>query len=331
MRGAVIFREDFNGQHLNLNNWVIDVTATGGWHNEFQVYTNDLRNVYLKNGYLYLKPTLTIDSGHFTDYDLWHGTMDVKKTWGTCTNNGSNGCYRDSKNGLLPPTCSGKVQSKPTLKYGTVTIRAQIPRGDWLLPAMWLMPQKSVYGGWPKSGEIDMMEATCNEFMEYANGQKVGVQRVTGSFHMGPAYSADHHVTGAQYKKQGDWHGFHTYKLEWTPDHLILYVDDLIITRIDIPNGSNVWKHFNFHGNNPWTHGSKIAPFDQEFYLILYNSVGGATGIFGDSTKYAYPKPWKNNATNPQADFWNGKNHWLPTWHGDDVAMLIDYVEFRHL
>ncbi|ESO91049.1 hypothetical protein LOTGIDRAFT_163568 [Lottia gigantea] len=31
MRGAVIFREDFNGQHLNLNNWMIDVTATGDW------------------------------------------------------------------------------------------------------------------------------------------------------------------------------------------------------------------------------------------------------------------------------------------------------------
>ncbi|XP_050415451.1 beta-1,3-glucan-binding protein [Patella vulgata] len=333
MRGAVMFRDDFNGNHLNTNNWLIQVTATGEWHREFQVYTHDPQNVFLRNGHLYLKPTLTVDNPHFTENDLYHGILDVKKTWGVCTDNGFHGCYRNAKDGLLPPLLSGRVDSKPTLRYGTVTVRAQIPRGDWLWPAIWLMPKAQKYGYWPRSGEIDMMEASCNEVMHWTNGgQKIGVQRVTSSIHLGPDASGDRHITGAKYKTSGDWHGFHTYKLDWSPDHVILYVDDQMVTRVDVHSNTNMWQHLGFHGNNIWSGGSHLAPFDQEFYLILNVATGGAPGIFGENgVTYAYPKPWQNNAKDPMAQFWSNRNNWLPTWHGDDVAMIIDYVEFRHV
>ena len=53
---------------------------------------------------------------------------------------------------------SGKVTSKFHQKYGRVEIRAKHPGGRGLWPAIWMMPQYSVYGGWPASGEIDIFE-----------------------------------------------------------------------------------------------------------------------------------------------------------------------------
>ncbi|KAK6168499.1 hypothetical protein SNE40_021019 [Patella caerulea] len=332
MRGAVSFRDDFNGDKLDLNNWFVQVTAAGEWHTEFQVYTNDQRNLYVKNGHLYIKPTLTADSGHYSAKDLYSGILDVKNSWGVCTDAGFRGCLRDAKDGLLPPILSARIDSKPTLKYGQVTVRAQIPRGDWIWPAIWMMPRKNNYGLWPRSGEIDFMEAACNEHAVWNNGQKVGIQRVQSTLHFGPDLEHDHPVPNWKYKATGDWHGFHDYKLDWSPDHIILYVDGDVVTRMDIPDGSTVWDHYNLKGNNPWTHGTKIAPFDHEFYMILNVAVGGIYSMFGDyDTQYAYPKPWHNTDKDPLKNFWEARHNWLPTWHGDDVAMIVDYVEFRHM
>ncbi|XP_055958924.1 beta-1,3-glucan-binding protein [Patella vulgata] len=330
MRGVVMFREDFNGDQLDINNWLLAVTATDDYQVEFQAYTNDKRNVFVRNGYLYLKPTLTVDSGHFTEDDLQHGVMDLKKTWGVCTEGGNNGCYRDSKKDILPPTLSGRVLSKPNIKYGTITVRAQIPRGDWLWPAIWMMPSKPDYGWWPASGEIDFMEATCNQVMHDSNGKNVGVQRIFSTYHMAP--QGGNFAVGRTFTKDtGDWHGFHNYELEWSPDRLVIKVDGKWMNTIDVHDGSSIWDMFNLKGDNPWVNGTKIAPFDKEFYLILNVAVGGTTSMFSDSFTYPYTKPWKNSDARPMANFWAGRNLWLPSWHGDDVAMIIDYVEFRHM
>lgn len=47
-------------------------------------------------------------------------------------------------------------------KYGKVEVRAQLPKGDWLWPAIWLLPSDYAYGGWPASGEIDLLESRGN-------------------------------------------------------------------------------------------------------------------------------------------------------------------------
>ncbi|VDI15769.1 Hypothetical predicted protein, partial [Mytilus galloprovincialis] len=54
---------------------------------------------------------------------------------------------------------SGKVTTNAVITYGTVTVRAIIPKGDWLWPAIWMLPRDWHYGGWPRSGEIDIMES----------------------------------------------------------------------------------------------------------------------------------------------------------------------------
>lgn len=68
------------------------------------------------------------------------------------------------------------------------------------------------------------------------------------------------------------------------------------------PNGQSFWEWGNFskHGdiNNPWAAGSKMAPFDQDFYLVLNVAVGGINSYFpDDATNGVSAKPWKNDAS----------------------------------
>ncbi|CAG5117644.1 unnamed protein product, partial [Candidula unifasciata] len=102
IRGAAFFRDDFTT--FNKGNWNYEVSMYGGYNGEFQVYTNDPKNVFTRDGSLYIYPE------------------------------NLNGCTRDGHNGILPPVMSGKVKSVPVLKYGTLEVRARIPKGDWLWP-----------------------------------------------------------------------------------------------------------------------------------------------------------------------------------------------------
>lgn len=47
-------------------------------------------------------------------------------------------------------------------KYGRVVIRAKMPKGDWIWPAIWMLPKHAEYGSWPSSGEIDIVESRGN-------------------------------------------------------------------------------------------------------------------------------------------------------------------------
>ncbi|CAG5128872.1 unnamed protein product, partial [Candidula unifasciata] len=142
LRGAAYFRDDFNS--LSRSNWDIEVSMYGGWNGEFQVYTNDPKNVFTRGGgSLYLKPVSL------------HRHVSL---FGYCSEAAENGCTRRGSNGLLPPVMSGKVNSVPTMKYGVLEVRAKVPRGNWLWPAIWMLPKDSVYGSSPRSGEIDVME-----------------------------------------------------------------------------------------------------------------------------------------------------------------------------
>lgn len=65
---------------------------------------------------------------------------------------------------------------------------------------------------------------------------------------------------------------------------------------------------------------------DSQFQLLLNVAVGG-NKYFSDNLQYDTPKPWRNYSPHPMRDFWEKKSVWLPTWHGDNIALLVDYVE----
>ncbi|CAL1535494.1 unnamed protein product [Lymnaea stagnalis] len=320
---AVIFRDDFNT--YDHSKWTPEVSMYGGFNGEFQVYTNDPKNIFARNGHLLLMPTTTVSDSRFNENFLHSGHMDMRALFGTCTQDGNNGCVRNGGAEILPPVMSGKVYSVPTLRYGTVEIRAKIPRGDWLWPAIWMMPKTSHYGGWPRSGEIDIMESR-------GNAGDIGIGAVSSTLHWGPSPDQNRWSLTHGEKHAANWHNdFHTWRLEWTHDHILTFIDNQQIMSV-VPPAGGFWQRGGFGGNNLWASGSKMAPFDQDFYIMFNVAVGGTNGYFPDGNHYGgVSKPWQNGSPHPKTDFWNAHNAWLPTWQGDNAALIIDYVEFKSL
>jgi hypothetical protein len=110
-------------------------------------------------------------------------------------------------------------------------------------------------------------------------------------------------------------------------------VDDIETGTIQVDTG--FWARGKFGEsapgvNNPWKFGSKMAPFDQEFYLVINLAVGGIS-YFPDEAVNPSGKPWLNSSPKASTDFWNGRNAWLPTWGLNDTEsktanLQVDYV-----
>ena len=65
---------------------------------------------------------------------------------------------------VINPAMSARISTKNShhIQYGKVEIVAKLPTGDWLWPALWMLPVDNSYGPWPLSGEIDIMESRGN-------------------------------------------------------------------------------------------------------------------------------------------------------------------------
>uniref|UniRef100_A0A8W7Q572 GH16 domain-containing protein n=1 Tax=Anopheles coluzzii TaxID=1518534 RepID=A0A8W7Q572_ANOCL len=192
-----------------------------------------------------------------------------------------------------------------------------------------------------RSGEIDLLESRGNMDYRGSNGVHIGTEQFGSTLHFGPNPSLNGWESTVAYKNtaagQGWNTGFHNYQLTWTPDYIRFSVDNQVVTQIDA--GTGFWNRGNF-GNiapgteNPWIHGTRMAPFDQEFYIIMNLAVGGTNGYFPDvppASNGNRGKPWSNNSPTAARDFWNGRNSWLPTWRmtdnrGKDSSLQIDYV-----
>lgn len=170
-----------------------------------------------------------------------------------------------------------------------------ISQGDWIWPALWLMPQFAVYGGWPTSGEIDLMEMRGNRHL-YSGEINVGIEQAGSTMHFGPnsnwnAYPTAHNTRN---RIPGFSEGFHVYKLIWTPTMIQFQIDGSVVLTVDARSG--FWARGGFEASgldNPWVDGTIMAPFDQEFFIIMNNAVGG-TGYFADQfeNRSGYSKPW---------------------------------------
>jgi beta-glucanase (GH16 family) len=91
---------------------------------------------------------------------------------GSCTANQTSSAYNlecsilsnITSRAIIPPVRSARLTTQGTksIQYGRVEVTAKLPQGDWLWPAIWMMPEDSAYGPWPLSGEIDIMESRGN-------------------------------------------------------------------------------------------------------------------------------------------------------------------------
>ncbi|XP_066140780.1 beta-1,3-glucan-binding protein-like [Euwallacea fornicatus] len=324
----LIFEDDF--KLFDLSKWQHEITLAGGGNGEFQYYLNNRSNSYVENRQLHIRPTFLSDD--YGEEFLHSGILDL----GTqCTNNHSYGCRRvGSTKHILNPIKSARIRTIESFsfKYGTVVVRAKLPSGDWLWPAIWLLPTDSVYGNHPVSGEIDLLEGRGNANFFTPDGINMGTQQVESTLHWGTNYATNqyyrthftkHNVTG--YDRD-----FHVFKLVWNPDRLEFWVDDEEIGRVT-PPGGGFYEFAKFAGSgweNPWVNGTKMAPFDEKFHIIINLAIGGV-GYFPDGNVNPGGKPWNNTSPSAMAEFWEGREQWENSWKlgTNESHFVIDYIK----
>lgn len=140
---------------------------------------------------------------------------------GTCTGDGWMNCVSatNTTNGtIVNPVKSARLTTKKgaQIKYGRVEVVAKLPQGDWMWPAIWMLPENDVYGAWPRSGEIDILESRGNNYtyLDYSGGNNVA----SSALHWGPApkYDAYHKTLATKNANHAQWgDGFHTWGMEW--------------------------------------------------------------------------------------------------------------------
>ncbi|QPH38050.1 glycerophosphodiester phosphodiesterase family protein [Pedobacter endophyticus] len=207
--------DEFDDAGLPLSkNWSYDVGGKGWGNNELQYYTDaDTANAVVKKGNL---------------------NINVLKE------NKENNHYTSAR--LV-------TKNKFDFKYGRVEVRAMLPKGRGLWPAIWALPTEWKYGSWPKSGEIDIMEHVGYE-----------PDSVYGTVHT-ERFNHVIHTQVGKAVKINPYNSYHVYAIEWYEDRMDFFVDDE--------------KYFSFKNTGK---GAPEWPFDQNFHLILNVAVGGGWG-----------------------------------------------------
>lgn len=134
--------------------------------------------------------------------------------------------------------------------YGRFEVRAKLPEGQGIWPAIWMLPSADAYGGWAASGEIDIIELVGHQ-----------PNKIHGTLHYGgPAPGNASSGTSYTLPSGNFSDAFHTFAVEWDPFQIRWYVDGAQYAS----QGS--W----------WSSGGPYpAPFDQPFHLLLNVAVGG--------------------------------------------------------
>ncbi len=213
----LVWADEF--EHFDPSNWIAEQSTYGHGNAELQCYQP--ANVSVDDGLLRLRAE--------------HAPT-------TCPRNE----HRDYSSGMV------RSAGLADWTYGRFEIRARLPAGDGLWPAAWLSPITNTYGAWPRSGEIDIVEALGHTD-----------DRIVGSLHwMGPR--GPRLANREFFLRPGEsfTEDFHTFAVEWEPDRIVWFVDDQEYQRVES------W---------PSALDTPSAPFDQPFYLKLNLAVGGVT------------------------------------------------------
>jgi len=228
----LLFADEFDGTELDEANWTFDIgTGNSGWgNNESQFYTD--RNVLVRDGVLTIRARSEDLAGR---------------------------SYTSSRI---------KSQERFDFQYGRVDVRAALPKGQGLWPAIWMLGANFTEVGWPMSGEIDIMELVGNND-----------QRVYGTAHwnnggVSAPYSPAMYG-GAFDLESGSFFGeYHVFSLIWTADKLTWLVDDEVYHEMALDDSAN------------------LAPFRKSFFLIMNVAVGGNWP--------GYPDPANDDVVFPQ-------------------------------
>lgn len=194
--------------------WGYDIGGHGWGNNELQYYTDSTDNAFVADGVL---------------------TIAARK---------------EKKEGRDYTSARVISKGKGDFLYGRFEIRAKLPSGKGTWPALWMLPTDQAYGGWPKSGEIDIMEHVGYD----PNRVHITMHTEAYYFQINTQKTATKVIDGAMSQ-------FHLYRVDWMPDTIRGYIDDALV--LEFPNEGN---------------GYKVWPFDRRFHLLMNIAVGGDWG-----------------------------------------------------
>lgn len=215
---TLVWADEFDGQTINAANWTFetgDGTAYGlpaGWgNNEKQIYTDSPDNA-----------ALTMHAGN-----------TVLAITATETSPGQYTSARLTTNGLK------------SMRYGRIDVRAKVPTGNGLWPAIWLLGDNRPLIDWPGCGEIDIAEVLGKQSNTLYN-----------TVHYTKAGNTKGEVQHAEVKPSGLYSDdYHVYGIEWTPQTITYTLDGNNIYQLPIE--------------------ADMKEFQRSFYMILNVAVGG--------------------------------------------------------
>ncbi len=203
---TLVWHDEFNGPDIDPRKWEWEVNGDGGGNNELQFYTNSRSNSFIEDGKLVIKAIKE-------DYHTKRYTSARMRT-----------------------------RNRGDWKYGRFEARMKLPYGRGMWPAFWMLPTDWVYGGWPTSGEIDIMEMLGHE-----------TNKAYGTIHWGDSPATRQQAGGNYVLPTGTYAGsFNTFTVEWDSVGFKWYI-----------NGNRYFSYTKGH------------PFDQRFHILLNLAVGG--------------------------------------------------------
>ena len=209
---TLVWEENFDGSLLNMDNWSYE---TGDGCPNICGWGNNERQIYNKDYVAVKDGNLVITADKVGD-KYYSGKINTK--------------------------------DKHEFKYGTFEIRAKVPGGNGIWPAIWMLGDNISEVGWPASGEIDIMEFV---------GRQPDTVHTTLHTPASHGNSVNTKVTGVD-KITDD---FHTYKIDWDENAITFYIDQKVV--------------YTF---SPEVKDDETYPFRHPFYFLLNMAVGGNFG-----------------------------------------------------
>lgn len=202
----LVWHDEFDGPAIDQTKWNFEINGNGGGNNELEYYTSRAQNAFIDSGRLVIQALKEDYAG--------------KSYTSARMNTSGNGDWT----------------------YGRFEIRAKLPYGRGLWPAIWMLPTDWMYGGWPASGEIDIMEELGQE-----------TNKVYGTIHYGSSPAAHQQSGGSTVLTQDTFAGgFHLFAVDWDSAGFRWYIDG--VQYFSTPHGT---------------------PFDKRFHMMLNVAVGG--------------------------------------------------------
>lgn len=241
---TLVWADEFDVPQIDKRKWGFDEDCWGGGNDERQCYTRSKRNAAIEDGKLVITARYERTTGPALPADQRRQSALGNKE-----------ATRDFSSARLT------TRSRAAWRYGRIEVRAKLPQGQGTWPAIWMLPEKTRYGAWAASGEIDILEAVNLGVLcpKCPGGRE---NTILGTLHFGGKWP-DNKYASTEIAFPEVLDGFHTYAVEWFADRVVWKVDG----RTYAEQTAAKWS----------TTGTKTpgAPFDQPFHLILNLAIGG--------------------------------------------------------